>query len=98
MGILLHFPFFLLHSQPAVYPVQVSANLIPPYSLYLSDYASGAREHVSVTLVNRDMNRPDLQVRLRLTVKGQGFSLQTLPQAVFSPLTVDPNIPCRLSQ
>ncbi|MDR0714766.1 MAG: hypothetical protein LBF89_10995, partial [Bacteroidales bacterium] len=98
MGLFLHFPFFLLHSQPAVYPVQVSANLIPPYSLYLSDYASGAREHVSVTLMNRDMNRPGLQVRLRLTVKGQGFSLQTLPQAVFSPLTVDPNIPYRLSQ
>ncbi|MDR2037834.1 MAG: hypothetical protein LBQ60_07920, partial [Bacteroidales bacterium] len=92
-----HSPFSILHSQ-TTYPVQVSTNLMPPYSLYLSDYASGAREHISVTLVNRDINRPGLNIKLRLTIKGQGFTIQTLPQAVFVPITIDPNVPYRLSQ
>jgi hypothetical protein len=88
----------IVHCQIATYPVQVSVNLIPPYSLYLSDYAAGAREHISITLINRDVNRPGLNVRLRLTIKGQGFTVQTLPQTVFMPIVIDPNIPYRLSQ
>jgi hypothetical protein len=100
LAFILHFQcsVFTCPAQTATYPVQVSTNLIPPYSLYLSDYAQGAREHVSVTLINRDANRPGLNVRLRLTVRGQGFTIQTLPQAVFAPITIDPHIPYRLSQ
>ena len=68
------------------------------YSLYLSDYSSGAREHLSVMLINRDVGRPGLQVRLRLTIKGQGYTIQTLPHVVFAPITIDPGVPYRLSQ
>ena len=40
--------------QSSVYPVHVTVSLPSPYSLYLSDYVSGSRERLVVTLLNRD--------------------------------------------
>ncbi|MDR2383067.1 MAG: hypothetical protein LBD76_04185 [Prevotellaceae bacterium] len=55
-----------------VYPAQVNVNLIPPYSLYLDDYATGMRERISVTLFNRDLQNPNMTLKLSLTIKAQG--------------------------
>lgn len=84
-------------SQSLVYPVQVNVNLLPPYSLYLSDYVSGSRDRLVVTLLNRDVQYQSMPVRLRLTVKGNGFSIQTRSYAAVSQLTLDPNVPLRLT-
>ncbi len=80
------------------YPVQVNVNLVPPYSLYLDDYATGARERLSVTLVNRDVQRPSTMVRLKLTIKANGFTITSNDYAPFTPITIEPNMPYRLSQ
>jgi hypothetical protein len=64
------------HAQ-AVYPAQVNVNLIPPYSLYLDDYATGMRERISVTLFNRDLQNPNMTMKLSLTIKAHGFTLKT---------------------
>ena len=81
----------------AVYPVQVNVSLIAPYSLYLSDYVSGSRDRLLVTLINRDARYRSMPVRLRLTVKGNGFTVQTRPYASVAPLTLEPNLPYRLT-
>jgi hypothetical protein len=49
----------LLGGLPALaqttYPVQVNTHLLPPYSLYLSDYYAGTSEKLTLTLLNRDL-------------------------------------------
>ena len=83
--------------QSSVYPVHVTVSLPSPYSLYLSDYVSGSRERLVVTLLNRDARYQPMPVRLRLTVKGNGFSIRTRPYASVSPLLLEPNVPYRLT-
>ncbi|MDE6451486.1 MAG: hypothetical protein K2L23_04215 [Odoribacter sp.] len=97
LGILLLLPLLSLRGQSVIYPVQVNVSLVAPYSLYLSDYVSGSRERLLVTLINRDARYSSMPVRLRLSVKGNGFSVQTRPYASVSPLTLEPNLPYRLT-
>lgn len=95
----LHCSLFTAQAQPATtYPVQVNTHLVPPYSLYLDDYANGIRERISVTLINRDLQYPSMVVQLRMTIKGNGFTLQTNNYATIAPITLEPNVPYRLSQ
>ena len=81
----------------AVYPSRVVVFLNPPYSLYLDDYVSGMRERMLVTLYCDDKNRPSLTIKLRITIKAQGFTLTTLPYAVFQPIIVESGFSYRLS-
>ena len=67
--------FFSNYSQSQIYPIQVNANLIPPYSLYLSDYVSGSRDHLNLIMLNKDIDCPSMPVRLRLTIKGGGVEV-----------------------
>ena len=60
------FLFWGVSSFAQTYPVHVQVNVSPPYSFYLSDYVSGSRERVSVTLLNRDVQYSSMPVRLRL--------------------------------
>jgi hypothetical protein len=91
-----------LFTVPAVaqttYPVQVSAHLIPPHSLYLSDYYSGTREKLTVTLINRDQFTPSLNIRLRMTITAHsGVKLQTNDHAYIAPLIIEAGAPVRLT-
>ena len=86
-----------VQGQEIIYPVHVNVNLVAPYSFYLSDYVSGSRERLLVTLINRDVRYQSMPVRLRLTIKGNGFSLQTRPYSSVPPITLEPNLPYRLT-
>jgi hypothetical protein len=80
------------------YPVQVSTYMVPPYSLYLSDYYSGTRDKLVVQLVNRDMQNPTINVLLRMTITAGGVKLTTNPNSVTQPIAVDTGVPLRLTQ
>jgi hypothetical protein len=83
----------------STYPIQVNAHLLPPYSLYLSDYYSSSRDKLTVTLVNRDQRTPSVQVRLRLSITAAGGTrLQTNESAIFQPVLVETGSPVRLTQ
>lgn len=86
-----------VQGQEIIYPVHVNVNLVAPYSLYLSDYVSGNRDRLIVTLINRDVHYQSMPVRLRMTIKGNGFSLQTRPYSSVPPITLEPNLPYRLT-
>jgi hypothetical protein len=55
------------HAQ--LYPVQVTPQIIPPYSVYLSDYATAGNEKLRVIILQRDLSRPAYQIRLVMTVE-----------------------------
>jgi hypothetical protein len=75
------------------YPVQVTTMLTPPYSLYLSDYASPEGNAMQVMIQLRELDRPSYRVKLRLTIEGQGVTLRTKPSYVPSALVLQGGVP-----
>lgn len=87
------------YAQTTTYPLQVNANVVPPYSLYLSDYYSGTRDRLSITLINRDQLTPTVSVRLRMTITAAGgIRIQTNENAFIQPIAVEAGAPVRLTQ
>ena len=80
------------------YPVHVSVQALPPYGIYLTDYYSGTRDKLIVTLLNRDKDQRTLQVKLRVQVKnGSMFSLRSRDELYYPMLTLESGIPLRLT-
>jgi hypothetical protein len=106
-GMLKRYWFFLLFVCSAwvqvqaqvTYPIQVNANLLPPYSSYLSEYYSGTREKLTLTLINRDQFKPTLSVRLRMIITAPGgLKMQTNDNVHMEAILVDNGLPVRLTQ
>ncbi|HUW05372.1 MAG TPA: fibronectin type III domain-containing protein [Williamwhitmania sp.] len=70
------------------FPVQAFATLTPPYSLKLSDYAAPEGNRMRITLLLKDAQQPTLDVRLRLTIEGNGVKLTTNPSFYPTPITL----------
>ncbi|MDO5523907.1 MAG: fibronectin type III domain-containing protein, partial [Bacteroidia bacterium] len=86
-----------VHSQSS-YPVHATVQVLPPYGIYLNDYVSGSRDRLIVTLLNRDMNRPVLEVRLQMQIRNSnGFQIQSRNEIPFPVLSLESGIPLRLT-
>jgi hypothetical protein len=79
------------------FPVQATVQLTPPYSLNLSDYSSPESERMAFMISLIDVNRPELQVKFRLLIEGQGIEITTSPAYNPSPYILQGGIPERLT-
>ena len=80
------------------YPVHGTVQVLPPYGLYLSDYYGGSQDRLVATLLNRDLEQPLLQVRLRVRIKnGANFSLESRGEIAYPILELTSNVPLRLT-
>jgi hypothetical protein len=75
------------------FPVQVTTIVTPPYSLYLSDYASPENTALQVMVQLKELDRPEYRVKLRLTIEGQGITLRTKASYVPRALVLQGGIP-----
>jgi hypothetical protein len=92
--LLLSIPFFGI----AQSPVQVTAQMIPPYSVTLADYATANSDRLVVNLLLGDVTEFNRQVTLKLSVEGNGIAVQSADVvAGVSPITLDGGIPLRLT-
>ena len=94
------FIFFLLVNlklYAQVYPVNGNAVLVPPYSVYLSDYTSRTTDRLVLNVVLNDVTRPELRVRLRIKIEGQNAKLETKPGYIGSEIILQGGVPLRLS-
>ena len=81
-----------------VYPVQVNPQLIPPYSLKLSDYQTTSSEKLFVNILLTDTQDSGRQVRLKMYIEGQGLNIRTLDfVAGATPIFLDGGVNLRLS-
>lgn len=80
-----------------VFPVQANTQLLPPYSLYLSDYVSPTADNFIVNLFLNDLDRPQYDVRLRVTIEGVGITLQTRESFVPAPISLQGGMLTRLT-
>lgn len=80
------------------YPVHATVQVLPPYSLYLSDYSNGFRDRLVITLYNRDLQQQTLDCRLRLRISNtSGFCIESRDEVPQRSITVEPNVPLRLT-
>lgn len=80
------------------YPVHATVQVLPPYGLHLSDYYSGTRDRLIVTLMNRDQGHGELNVKLKITIKnGSSFTLSSRNELYYSVITLPFGTPVRLT-
>ena len=83
---------------PSTYPVQTNINFLPPYSLYLSDYCNSGRDKLNLVLRNRDLQEPELHVKLHLSIKaGNGLIMETRDYNDLPVFTLYSGMPYRVS-
>ena len=83
-----------LFCQAQIYPIQSKARLIPPYGVYLPDYASPGQEKLQVILLLRDLTQASLDIRLRTETHHNGRLLMRTSYAYNPvPITLFPGQP-----
>ncbi|MGX1927882.1 fibronectin type III domain-containing protein [Flagellimonas sp. 2504JD4-2] len=81
-----------------IYPVQVTPQLVPPYSFRLSDYQTTTLEKLFVNLLLTDAQDSGRQVRLRMYIQGQGLDIRTTDfVAGAAPIFLDGGVNQRFS-
>jgi len=76
------------------YAVRSTVQLIPPYSVYLTDYATGGNEKLRVILQLGDLSRPVYQLRLVMSVSFNGRVIMRTSRFFNpAPISIDPGIP-----
>jgi hypothetical protein len=79
------------------YPVKVQVQTIQPVSAQLSNLYSGTQARMIVTLINTDLQKPVLRVRLRLNIKGTTVALRNRDYGYYPEIPLDAGIPVQLS-
>ena len=79
------------------YPVHATVQWSSPQSPYLSDYYSGSRDRLIVTLLNRDLQQPLLFAKLRIRIKSTGFLASSREEGNYPILELNANVPTRLT-
>ncbi|WMN10733.1 hypothetical protein QYS49_35790 [Marivirga salinae] len=78
--------------------MQVTSNLIPPYSLYLSDYSDANQSKWNIQLLLKDFTQTNYQAKLRITIEGAGIRLRTRQGYSPGPIRLEPGLPYKLDE
>jgi hypothetical protein len=77
-----------------IYPIQATTQLVPPYAVYLPDYATGINNQLRVLLLNKDVTQPDYKVKLIMSIELNGsLIMRTSDTYAPGPITLQPNQP-----
>ncbi len=87
---------FLGEAHAQLFPAQATTQLTPPYSLFLADYVAPGSERLALNVFLRDISRPDINVRFRLRITGQGINIETKPEFIPAPVSLQGGVPLRL--
>jgi len=79
------------------YPIQSNINITPPYSVYLSDYASMTSNKLMVNMMLKDPMEPNVNITLRITIKGNGIELRTRDDYRPQAIQLDGGVPLIIS-
>ena len=80
------------------FPATVTTQVLPPYSVYLSDYFSPGSDKLVATVIFNDYNEPSRDVRLRLRIESSTVRIQSRADFIPSvPINITPGVPVRLT-
>ncbi|WP_378187381.1 fibronectin type III domain-containing protein [Aquimarina sp. W85] len=93
-------PLFLVAvmTNAQILPVQSTVQLIPPYSLRLSDYSTASLDRIYLNLLLIDVVEPTIQVRLKMYIENSyGISIQSKDFVTgATPIVLEGGVPKRL--
>lgn len=72
--------------------VRASINILPPYSVYLSDYVAPGSSKIQISINVTDPNPDDLAAKLRITIEGEGITIISKPNYMPSPIRLTTGI------
>ncbi|MEW7278199.1 fibronectin type III domain-containing protein [Aquimarina sp. 2201CG1-2-11] len=81
-----------------VFPVNVTPQVIPPYSLKLSEYSTSVSDKLILNLLLTDITEANRQVRLKLYIENNaGLSIQSNDVVIgATPIFLDGGVPLRI--
>lgn len=79
------------------YPVQITTQLTPPFSGYLSDYATPGNENLKALIYLTDFSNPVYDIKLKVKIEGQGITIQSKPFYYSNAFSLMPGQPLQLS-
>lgn len=79
------------------FPVQLSVQLVPPFSGYLNDYSSPGNDNLRVFILFTDFSQPSYQLKLKFKLTGNNVTIQSKSWYYAGPFTVEPGVPLMLS-
>ena len=87
-------PGFLLAQS---YPVHLTTQLVAPFSGYLPDYANVGEEKLKVLVLFTDFTKPSYNIKLKISIQGQGVNIQSKSYYFAGPFNVQPGVPLEIS-
>jgi hypothetical protein len=79
------------------YPVNITTQLVAPFSGYISDYANPGEEKLKLLFLFTDFTKPHYNVKLKISIQGQGITIQSKSYFFDGPHTLQPGVPFELS-
>lgn len=79
-----------LSAQNGIYPITTTVQINPPATTYLTDFIVPGSNKLVVNLFMNDFNEPEYDVRLQVSIEGNGISLVSNPGFLPAPTTVNP--------
>jgi hypothetical protein len=79
------------------YPLQITAQLAPPFSGYVPDYGVPGEEKLKLLCLFTDFTQPSYNYKLKVRITGQGVTLQSKPYYFAGPFNITPGMPVQLS-
>ncbi|HET6224782.1 MAG TPA: fibronectin type III domain-containing protein [Bacteroidia bacterium] len=80
-----------------IYPVQVTAQLAPPFSGYISDYTTPGNQNLKLLVLFSDFTKPTYSIKLKIKISGQGITIQSKNTFYSQAFSVQPGIPLEIS-
>jgi len=97
ISILLVVLFTTLKAVGQNYPIQSFVQINPPYSSYLPDYADPFNNQMKILLTLTDFTVASHQVKIKVTLTGNGYTIATNDFLNLPPITVTPGVPIEIS-
>ena len=85
------------NAQGTSFPVTSAIQSLPPFVPNFSNWSDPVNNKLGVTLLLNDREEPGYQVRLRLTISGQGITIRSRVDWPARPITLTYGIPTQLS-
>lgn len=87
-----------VYAQAQVYPVSVTTQLTPPYSVNLADYVAPGCEQLKVIIVQRDLTQAPYRLYLKMEIELNGRTIiRTSPYYIPPAFILEPGIPTLIS-
>lgn len=79
------------------YPVQVTTQLTPPFSGYISDYSTPGNQNLKLLVLFSDFTKPAYSIKLKIKISGQGITMQSKNYFYSPAFSLQPGVPLEIS-